>query len=64
MLGEPESEPTPKEQRYTQQRLSRRRNPPRSEPLPFRKETLLGQQRTLEKEKRQNEIEQRQAKMR
>ena len=65
MLDEPE--PAPREQNDPQQQLPRRRKPPRPKTVPFRKETLLAQQRREEKERRQKEIEdnnrQRQVKM-
>ena len=65
MLVEPEL--VSGEQKDPQQLPPRRRKPPRPKPVPFRKETLLAQQRREEKERRQKEIEensrQRQAKI-
>ena len=65
MLDEPE--PASRERNDTPQQLPRRRKPPRPKPVPFRKETLLAQQRREEKERRQTELQesnrQRQAKM-
>lgn len=65
MLDEPE--PAPREQKDTQQPLSRQRKPPRPKAVPFRKEALLAQQRREESERRQRDFEeskrQRQAKI-
>ena len=65
MLDQPE--PAPREQQDTQQQLPRRRKPLRPKTIPFRKEALLAQQRSEEREQRQKEIEegkrQRQAKI-
>lgn len=67
MLDEPEPVPVPREQNDKQQQLPQKKKPPRPKSVPFRKETLLAQQRREENGKRQNEFEeasrQRQAKI-
>ena len=65
MLDEPAL--VPREQKDPRQQLPRRRKPPRPKSVPFRKETLMAQQRREERERRRKEIEennrQRQAKI-